>query len=190
MISEITRTKMREAHKGKKMPPRSALWKKRQSKAQKRVKRYPRSEMTKKKIGDAQRGRKNHMWGKHNTDEQKRKIRKALQGREFSIETRQKISNALIGDKHPNWKGGLTRVKELIRTNSRYRLWRKKVLKRDHFRCVLCDSIKNLEVDHYPKTIAYIIKKYKITSLSAALLCVLLWDIRNGRTLCIKCHRL
>jgi hypothetical protein len=55
---------------------------------------------TKKKIGDAERGEKNHFYGKHRSEEDKRKISESQKGKYVSEETRKKISEA-------HWKGGL-----------------------------------------------------------------------------------
>lgn len=189
MISEATRKKMSKAHTGMKMPERSILWRKRQSIVQKKVMRHPHSEATKKKIGDAQRGEKNHAWGKPNTEEQKRKIRKALKNRVFSPLHRIRISIALLGDKHPNWKGGITPVRHLIRTNEKYNSWRICVLIRDGRECVRCGSKKELEADHFPISFARLLRENEIDSIQKALACKALWSAKNGRTLCKTCHK-
>lgn len=61
-----------------------------------------------------------------------------------------------------------------IRQSPEYSQWRKAVLKRDGYMCVWCRSTKNLEVDHvYP--FAYFPE--------------LRFDIKNGRVLCLDCHK-
>ena len=51
------------------------------------------------------------------------------------------------GDKHHNWKGGITplnlRLREYFNTNQT-----KKVLERDHYKCTMCGSKKELHVHH------------------------------------------
>lgn len=60
-----------------------------------------------------------------------------------------------------------------IRSSSPYKEWRKKILARDK-KCVLCGSIKKLEVDHI-KSLAL----YPHFGL----------DLENGRVLCYQCHK-
>lgn len=68
-----------------------------------------------------------------------------------------------------------------------YSEWHAKVLKRDKYLCIQCQSRKSLEVDHI---ISYrsIVKKFKVKTVLDARNCKELWDIDNGRTLCRKCH--
>lgn len=47
----------------------------------------------------------------------------------------------------------------------------------------------NLNIDHYPIGFADIIRKYNITNMDEAKRTDILWDINNGRTLCIECHK-
>lgn len=55
-----------------------------------------------------------------------------------------------------------------------YHGWRKLVLIRDGYKCVLCGSEEKLEVDHIQpvKTHAHLI-----------------YDVSNGRVLCKSCHK-
>jgi len=84
--------------------------------------------------------------------------------------------------KHPLYKA--------IRETFKYRQWRSDVFTRDDFTCVLCGVSKvYLEADHYPKRFIDIIREYRIKTLEEALNCEELWNINNGRTLCLLCHR-
>jgi len=188
MISETTRKKMSDAHKGMKMPPRSDVWKQKQRIVQLGKKKGACSEERKKKIGDAQRGVKNHNWGKKIPEAVKEKIRKALRVRVFSPTHRARISASLLQNKHPNWKGGITPLKRLIRTNEKYNSWRSRVLISDGRRCIHCGSKENLEADHYPVSFAELLLKHLIDSIEKALECKELWQVKNGRTLCKSCH--
>lgn len=79
----------------------------------------------------------------------------------------------LKGSGHWNWKGGISpRVLNTVE----YREWRKKVFRRDNYRCVLCGYDKGhiLEADHIKSW-----KDYPELRLS----------VDNGRTLCKLCHR-
>ena len=86
------------------------------------------------------------------------------------------------------WKGGITKLSAQIRVCEEYRIWRRKCLERDNFTCIECGQRGgNKYVDHI-KYFAGILKKYKIISLEQARKCKELWDIKNGRTLCLNCH--
>lgn len=61
------------------------------------VKGYIPSEETKQKISKATKGENNAMYGKHHTEETKKKIGEASKGRYCTEESRQKISKALKG---------------------------------------------------------------------------------------------
>ena len=65
------------------------------------------------------------------------------------------------------------RVNELRRCSD-YREWRKFILNRDNFKCVLCSSDKNIEVDHIKPL---------------ALFPHLALNKNNGRVLCRECHK-
>ena len=78
------------------------------------------------------------------------------------------------GEKHPNWRGGVTPLYEKIRKSLKYKIWRNAVFKRDNYTCKNCGMIKcGIEADH--------IKPF-------ALFTKLRFKIGNGRTLCKKCH--
>lgn len=46
-----------------------------------------------------------------------------------------------------------------------------------------------LEADHYPVTFLEIFRQYDIKTFKQAMECKEFWDTKNGRTLCLKCHR-
>lgn len=86
------------------------------------------------------------------------------------------LQNVKRGENHPNWKGGVTSVYRTIRKSIEYRQWRKAVFERDNYTCQFC-KIRGgllLHPDH--------IKPF-------ALYPELRFDINNGRTLCIDCHK-
>lgn len=99
-----------------------------------------------------------------------------------------------LGEKHPNWKGGITGFVIKIRRCFEYKLWRENVFKRDDYTCCLCKSRNGngkkiiLNADHYPKTFSNLIKEHCIKSYNDSIECKELWDINNGRTLCRDCH--
>lgn len=117
------------------------------------------SESTKRKLSLINTGKNHPNFGKH-----------------LSVETRKKISDAHKGEKANNWKGGITPINKAIRMSSQYKQWRTAVFQRDNYACIIggrahgsklqADHIKSFA--HYPE---------------------LRFDISNGRTLCIPCHK-
>lgn len=125
----------------------------------------------------------------------------AFKGRKHTEETKKKISEVKRGSKCHNpgalsnlWKGGITPVMKLIRTSTRYAMWRTEVFVRDDYTCIWCGARSGngkaieLNADHI-KSFAIILKEYNITNVAEAESCKELWDINNGRTLCRTCHQ-
>ena len=77
------------------------------------------------------------------------------------------------GKKNPHWKGDRATNKQFRTDGQPYRKWRKAVLIRDNYMCVMCKSTNNLEVDHIKPKSAYP---------------ELVYNIENGRVLCHICH--
>ena len=79
------------------------------------------------------------------------------------------------GKNHTNWRGGITSEHTKIRTSSEGMAWRDSVFKRDKFTCQECGQVGGkLQADHI-KPFAYF--------------AALRFDINNGRTLCVECHK-
>ena len=149
--------------------------------------------------------------GKSHTKETKLRISKAKKGNtkpnSGSFKKGQASPNKgkklhwLLGDKNPNfnktgkdhpcWKEEkkkpfLKQIRELFK----YRQWRSDIFTRDNFTCVFCGERGiELNADHYPKRFIDIINEYKIETLDEANSCEELWNLNNGRTLCVSCHR-
>ena len=105
-------------------------------------------------------------------------------GRKFSKQHRTNLTIAnrnrtldsyCSGDRHPWWKGGVTVKQKGLRSSRDYRHWRKAVLQRDGYKCILCGSTEQLEVDHI---VAFVIVQHDNR----------LYDTNNGRVLCKPCH--
>lgn len=94
-------------------------------------------------------------------------------------------------DNNPNWKNGLgvTPLHQSVRQMTKYKEWRLAVFKRDDFICIWCkDTSRNINADHI-KAFSVILRENKISSIEEAEKCKELWDINNGRTLCVECHK-
>lgn len=83
--------------------------------------------------------------------------------------------STLRGDKAYNWRGGVSAKAHLIRTSLKYRNWVKIVHKKDNYTCTKCGK-RGGEINAHHK------KRFSIYPELA-------FDINNGVTLCIKCHR-
>ncbi len=146
--------------------------------------------------------------GKPRSEETKKKISLSHKGKKLSVEHRAKLSAGQIGTKRPHtdehrrklseshrgcksylWEGGKTELRKQIYNLFEYKEWRRKIYVRDGYSCVLC-KIKGgkLAADHIVP-FSIIIRTNGIDSLEKAILCAFLWDIGNGRTLCLKCHK-
>lgn len=160
--SEETRRKIGLCHIGK------AVWKGRKH-----------SDEAKKKTGDALRGKKRPPF----TEVTRERMRIASTGRRHSLATKKRLSElhlgipnlAVRGEKHGNWQGGITPINHKIRSSYETKAWRRKVLIRDGYKCQLCPQIGGeLHVDHI-KAFAFYPE--------------LRFEVSNGRTLCVSCHR-
>lgn len=78
------------------------------------------------------------------------------------------------GDKHPYWKGGVSRLDKKTRHSYEYIAWRKAVIERDGKVCIMCGEKDNLQVDHILSFRDYPAQRFNVT---------------NGRVLCFGCHR-
>ena|SRR3990167_5449016 len=81
----------------------------------------------------------------------------------------------MAGEKNHFWKGGITPINQKVRTSSDYKLWRKAVFERDNYTCQQCKQVGGiLNADHI-QPFAYFPE--------------LRFEISNGRTLCVGCHK-
>lgn len=157
------------------------------------------SKETIEKMSLSRTGEKSPMWGKHHSEESKRKNSTSHKGkiawnkglknwmseegkarmiaskRGKPTSSRGKKRPEFSGSKHWNWKGGRNSVNDTIRKSLEYKLWRKAVFERDNFTCIWCGQRGGkLNADHI-KPFAYFPE--------------LRFAIDNGRTLCIECHK-
>jgi len=89
------------------------------------------------------------------------------------------MSEARKGEKHWNWQGGKSRDKRSL-GNPIYAEWRTLVFERDNYTCVECGIRSGngkrvtLNADHIKPWAHYPDLRF---------------DLDNGRTLCIECHK-
>ena len=160
------------------------------------IKRKPFSEEWKIKIGDANRGRKqSEEWKMEHSSLLKKYWSKRvhpLNGKKQSKDLIKKRADALSkskkwkpsprwnGKNNPNWKGGIAPINKKIRTSLEYKLWRKAIFERDNYTCQECNARNGngetitLNADH--------IKPF-------AFFPELRFELTNGRTLCVPCHK-
>lgn len=82
---------------------------------------------------------------------------------------------AWTGKNNPNWKGGTSQKEKVIKNSAEWRIWREAVFSRDNFTCQLCGKHGGkLHPDHIKP-----FSKFK----------ELRFNVDNGRTLCVPCHR-
>ena len=90
---------------------------------------------------------------------------------------------------HPNnWQGGVTKLNDSLRTSMQYRQWRSDVFTRDNFTCQGCGQHGGRLNPHHIKPFSIIIKENNVRSIDQGLACDELWNINNGKTLCVNCH--
>lgn len=106
------------------------------------------------------------------------------------VKVRNSISRAIRGKNNGNWKGGISPLRQRIHGLAIYQKWRKDGFERDNYTCLLCQQKGGiLNFDHYIKSFSSILKENKIKTVEEAVECKELWNLSNGRTLCIDCHR-
>ena len=94
---------------------------------------------------------------------------------DIPLSIRINMSNGKKGDKNGMWRGGVTPKNRRARGSIEYKEWRKAIFKRDDYTCQFC-KVRGvtLHADH--------IKPFSLYP-------ELRYEVSNGRTLCIACHR-
>ena len=81
---------------------------------------------------------------------------------------------------NPNWKGDNYPENKRLRGSSKYKNWRRLVFKRDNFSCVICGykskgvRPSDIHADHIKSWALYPEERF---------------NLDNGRTLCVPCHK-
>lgn len=143
-------------------------------------------------------GERNHFYGRKHSLESIMKMKESHKGQrsrlgtKHSEETKRKIglsSRMRFGEKSSNWKGGISKIDRRCRRIPEYREWRENVFKRDDWTCRECGANKCYVTAHHIKGFSLIISSNSIKSVADARLCIELWDVDNGLTLCETCHK-
>jgi len=129
----------------------------------------------------------NHRAGYSHREESKRKASESHKRywREHPDEALAR-GEKIRGEKHYRWNGGCSRLNAAIRRLTENRKWMSGVKARDG-RCLECGSTDNLEA-HHVVPLAKLVEQRGIKTREQARDCAALWDLENGRTLCVPCH--
>ena len=121
-------------------------------------------------------GKNSPHYGKKRKPEIIAKIRLSRQKNPYhhTKEAKERIGLAQRGSKNANWKGGITPESEKERKSIEYYEWRRNIFHRDRFTCRVCLSRGYVQANHI-----YPFRSYK----------ELRYDINNGITLCVECHK-
>lgn len=133
---------------------------------------------SKEKMSVANLGRKHtEEQNKANSDRLKGRSNYWLKGKPMSEEQKEKLRiNVPRGKDSPHWKGGITPENRAIRSSPTFKNWARQVKERDNYTCQECGKVGGeLHSDH-------ILPFYNNPELR--------FELSNGRTLCIACHRL
>jgi hypothetical protein len=76
-----------------------------------------------------------------------------------------------------------------LRSHYQYRIWRDSVFERDGYICQECGVKGGRLAGHHKVAFSKLIRKAHIHNLEEGINCPSLWDVDNGITLCVPCHR-
>jgi len=192
MISEKTKRLMSKAQTGRK---HSKATKDKIRLAKLGKKRKPFSKKHKLNLSRAKIGNTNSLGFKHGKII-KEFHRKKMLGNSYHLgvkhteATKKRIREASLGKKGNNWQGGITKVATSIRNSARYKKWRDAIFLRDDYTCQKCKKRGVYLEAHHKKSFSFLLKKYIITNNKEAIECKELWNLDNGKTLCLDCHKL
>ena len=119
-----------------------------------------------------------------------------MKGKKCSLASRKKMSISQIKRFDRDGRSNLyfTYRNLYIRGSLKYKIWRNQVFKRDNYTCQKCGAKSDqgkrtiLNADHIV-SFAKLLHKHSPQNLKEAYDIFELWDINNGRTLCINCHK-
>lgn len=113
--------------------------------------------------------------GRPLSPETRAKMSASRTGKKFTPEHCANISAAQRGERGHNWQGGIASQNTLIRKGLEMRAWRTAVFERDNYTCVHCGDRRGpFNADHILPFSTHPHLRFELT---------------NGRTLCVPCHR-
>lgn len=99
-----------------------------------------------------------------------------------------KWARSNFGEKASNWQGGINKINNTIRNLVKYDEWRKACFERDNYTCQECGTFGGKLQVHHINRLSTIIKMNKIKTVKDAFNCSAIWNLNNGKTLCLSCH--
>jgi 5-methylcytosine-specific restriction endonuclease McrA len=126
-------------------------------------------------IGTGERN-KTKVWTKEDRLKSSELAKKIFTGRVQSKEEREKRRLNNLGSKSHFWKGGITPNSFKERSCMELKEWKREIFKRDNYTCQECGVRGGILNAHHIKSWA----KFK----------ELRFDLNNGITLCLECHKL
>lgn len=124
--------------------------------------------------------------------EYKEMLRNINLGKKHTLESRKKMGLKSKGKNNPRWNGGITPFRKQIHECFKMNIWRQLVFKRDNYKDWFSGcggTILNPIEAHHVIRLETLLKKYNITTLEDAELCMELWDVSNGVTMLKQSHR-
>jgi hypothetical protein len=138
-------------------------------------------------MGKARRGKQTWMKGKKHKKESLERMKIAGKGKiPWNLGKKNLVYR---GKNHHFWKGGVCDLRIQITQSIEYKIWRREIFKRDNYTCQDCKQRNGYKEVHHIKPYSLIVEENHITNIQEALNCPELWELSNGKTLCLKCHR-
>ncbi len=134
------------------------------------------------------------LWNHPNCKKSQFKHGEARHSVPHSVEAKLKMSESrkgkTVGSANPSWKGGVTPLLIKLKRLTEYKTWQKGVFARDNYTCRSC-SIRGCKTltAHHLVSFSFIVQMLKVRSVDEAREQIMLWNIRNGVTLCEECHK-
>ncbi len=133
------------------------------------------SKTWKNKMSKAKKGKTHEeIFGKEETERRKRIIKEKVHPKQIG-KKRHDVVERWKRLRLPYNYDVTSKELQKLRKHGQYKTWQKKVLERDNYTCIKCQSKKDVEADH----IIPICKNRH-----------LMLDLNNGQTLCKKCHKI
>ncbi len=107
----------------------------------------------------------------------------------WSSEHRKNMEGKSSRENNGNWKGGISQLTVVIRSCLKSRQWTSDIYTRDNYTCQECGTRGGNLNAHHIKEFNLILKENNIKTYKEAIMCEELWNLNNGITLCVSCHK-